>query len=162
MNTILSSLILVLLGSAVEARGQAAIDLHNPTRCDAPAVVEIPTGRLAAPALIDWSRVRLVSGEKEIPFAIRKGGFPWQRNATSAVATPPRAEDLLVFVFAVKPGSTKRIEIVEGVPALADPVSRAEGNLIVDFPTVRAVFEESTGRLVELTTPLGSALHRTV
>ncbi len=151
MNTVLSSLALVLLGSTAEVDGRAAIVVHNPTRCDAPAVVEVPTGRLAAPGLIDWTRVRLVSGEEVIPFAIRRGGFPWQKDATPDAATPPRAEDLLVFVCAVKPDTSKRVEIVEGVSVPEDPVSRAAGRLIVDFPAVRALFEESTGRLTELT-----------
>jgi hypothetical protein len=150
MNVLLNCVVLALLGGTTETDGCPAIILHNPTRSRAPAVVEIPTGRLAAPGLIQWDSVQLVSGDELIPFAIRSGGFPWQNEIALGTKKPPRAEDLLVFVCSVNPGATKRVTIVEGVSLPRDPVVRTDDRVIVEFPAVRAAFDESTGCLTEL------------
>jgi hypothetical protein len=52
----INSLMFLLVAAATECGDRAAIVLHNPTRCGAPAVVAVPTGRIAAPGLVDWGR----------------------------------------------------------------------------------------------------------
>lgn len=145
-----------------------SLSVHNPTRCGAPSVVEIPTGRVAAPGAVDWTRVRLVCDARDVPFTIRTN-HPW-RSAEGAAddASAPRADDLLVFVCDVPPGATKRLEIADTGSDASSPVSVTDGRLSVEFPTVKAVFEQATGRLIELAFaqspalehPLDVAFHR--
>src|SRR5215216_866289 len=69
----------------------ATIQLFNPTRSLAPAVVEVPVGQLAIPKLVDWRNVRLMYDGMPIPFALREGKAHW-RAELSAPITVPRAE----------------------------------------------------------------------
>jgi hypothetical protein len=127
----------------------AAIRLHNPTSWDASTVVEVPTGRIAAPRLVDWANVRLVSEGKEIPFALREGRAHWKARLTAPI-TSPRAEDLLVFSCAVPPGEWMQVDLVQGKPDRTSALTRENGRIRVQYPHVEAVIDESTGLLMRL------------
>ena len=120
--------ILALAGPAGAAPGPtapsavlASIRLHNPTAWARPVPIEVPVGKLAAPGRIDWSRVRLVTGDgKDVPFALREGRPHWKARLTAPV-TAPRAEDLLVFSCPVPPGRWARLDLVDGPFPLDQP-----------------------------------------
>ena len=64
MNLLLSMLAFVAQMTANPAFDPApgafgGVALYNPTPWQGPALVEIPTGRIAAPGIIDWSNARL-------------------------------------------------------------------------------------------------------
>jgi hypothetical protein len=126
-------------------KSPAAIRLYNPTPCTDAGLVEIPVGSLATPGSIDWSRVRLMQDGREVPFTIREGQSHWKANFIAPVVHP-RAEDLLVFSCAVPPSTWTKLEVVPG-PAAAATVRRFR----VSYPNLRAVIDEATGQLIELT-----------
>ena len=65
----------VLLAHSLNARAEpvATVSLYNPTEYTGPILVEVPTGAVAAPGLLDWGTTGLRAGEEEIPFGIREG-----------------------------------------------------------------------------------------
>ena len=76
MNQLFPAILLTAGLGAGSSAGEtvATIALYNPTGYRGPIMIEISTGRIAAPGIIDWRRARLMAGEEEIPFAIRAGG----------------------------------------------------------------------------------------
>jgi hypothetical protein len=150
----------------------ARIRLYNPTGYAGPMVVEVPVGRIANPELTDWTRVRLVSGGKELPHAIREGRANWRATLTGP-DNPPRPEDLLLFSATVLPGKWFDVHVVHSVrtvhstPASLTRVSR-EGNLCrVTYDSLDATVDADTGQLLELSAlgvpvsagPLTMAVH---
>lgn len=128
----------------------AGVALYNPTNWAGPALVEVPTGRIAAPGLIDWNAVRLAYGGEEIPFALREGSAHWRASLTP-VSTPPRAEDLLVFWCPVPPGEWVRVDIVPGASEAASSAISSEGaSLTVQYDHMRADLDRETGLLQSL------------
>jgi len=144
-----SIVVLCPRGATAQDSPVASIRLHNLTSWDAPTVVEVPTGRIAAPRLVDWANVRLVSEGKEIPFAVREGRAHWKARLTAPVGSP-RAEDLLVFSCAVPPGEWMQVDLVEGKPDGTSALARENGQIRVEYPHVEAVIDETTGLLMEL------------
>ncbi|GEM_PF-1882858 len=126
----------------------ARISLFNPTAWRGPALIEIATGRIAAPGLIDWANVRLMAGDEEVPFALREGCA--HGRASLAPLDTPRAEDLLVFWHAVEPSQWCRLRLVEGTPKQESSVDGRDGLLTISYATVRAVLDKGTGALVGL------------
>ncbi|MCC6489935.1 MAG: beta-galactosidase [Candidatus Hydrogenedentes bacterium] len=125
------------------------VTLYNPTPWQGPALAEVPTGRIAAPGLIDWENVRLLVDGREAPFLIREGRAHWQAQLRSP-ALPPRAEDLLVFWCAVPPGSWARVDVVSGAPSSSAAIERTDSALKVNYEHVQAVLDASTGMLTSL------------
>ncbi|MBN1342400.1 MAG: hypothetical protein JXQ73_06955 [Phycisphaerae bacterium] len=130
----------------------AVISLFNPTAWRGPVVVEIPTGRIASPGLVDWRKVRLQSGHHTIPLAIREGRAHWKTRFVAPVSSP-RAEDLLVFACSVPPGEWVRLQILQGSSSdreRSGPLVRESGQATITYPGIRAVIDEATGLLREL------------
>jgi hypothetical protein len=130
-------------------RPVASIDLYNPTGWAGLAVVEVPTGSLAAPGSIDWQKVRLTAAGQELPFALREGRAHW-KAALVAPVLAPRAEDLLVFSCRVPPGEWLRVDVVSGRPTRRSALRRAGERLTVTYPGLVAVVDRSTGLLLSL------------
>jgi hypothetical protein len=126
----------------------ASIALYNPTSWQGPALVEVPTGRLASPGLIDWTKVRIESDAKKIPFAIREGRAHWRAQLTTPGASP-RAEDLLVFWVTVPPGSWTNIRIVPGPRDDQSAVVRDDGLLHIRYRAVAVTIDEGSGQMTE-------------
>ena len=133
--------------TAPEALG--GIALHNPTAWRGAALVEVPTGRVAAPGLIDWSNVRLLKDGKEIPFFLREGRAHWRAHLRSP-AVPPRAEDLLVFWCVVPTGEWVRVDIVSGTPSRESVVTQTDAVLSVNYEHIQAEIDPRTGMLTSL------------
>ena len=125
------------------------IALYNPTAWQGPALVEVPTGRIAAPGLIDWANVRLLMDGQEIPFIVREGRAHW-RAQLRAPALPPRAEDLLVFWCSVPAGSWVRIDIVPGTPSVESVVTQTDASLNINYEHIQAQIDARTGMLISL------------
>jgi hypothetical protein len=151
MATFLATLVLGFGLGGADAAGQsiATISLYNSTLWQGPALVEVPTGRVAAPGLIDWAKVRLVSDSGEVPFAIREGRAHWQARITRP--DTPRAEDLLVFWSSVPRGQWSTIHIASGTPQAGSAVERADGVLRVRYEKIDCVFDEEFGLLTAAT-----------
>jgi len=155
--------ILALAGPAAAAPGPpapaavlASLRLYNPTAWAGPVPIEVPVGKLAAPGLIDWARVRLVTGDgKDVPFALHEGRPHGKARLTAPVATP-RAEDLLVFSCPVPPGRWVRLDLVDGsqgagsVLAPTDRTSseKDDDRLVVSYPDLQVTVDRATGLLV--------------
>lgn len=147
------ALITTLSFAAAGAEPVAAISLYNPTEWQAPFLVEIPTGKIAAPDLLDWRSLRLHAPQGVIPFALREGRAHWKTRFTSPVEHP-RAEDLLVFMCEVPPGEWVKIEVHEDPPLASDKtnaLTREKDLCTISYSNIQAVIDESTGQLRELT-----------
>lgn len=128
----------------------AVLSLFNVTTWKGPQVVEVPTGRIATPGSLDWRRVQLHVGEQMLPFAIREGRAHWQTRARAPI-TKPQAEDLLVFTCAVPPGEWARVHILVGeAPHPAKHLVCDHGRYTIVYDSVRAVIDETSGQLREL------------
>ncbi len=157
----------ILVLAAQPGDGLPAIRLFNPTAWEGPALVEVPTGRIAAPGLIDWSNVHLTCAGKRVAFAIREGRAHWKARLIAPVESP-QAEDLIVFSYAVPPGEWVRVDVVNGSPDETSALKRETGRCVVTYADTTAVIDEKTGLLLELTVrgesvlagPLGIAPHR--
>jgi hypothetical protein len=137
------------LAIAFSAHAEPAIRLYNPTEFTGPALVEIPTGRIASPSLIDWSNHHLELDGIVVPHALCEGRAHWKSTLTTPIATP-RAEDILVFWCAVPRGEWVEIEVVAGTPESAAALERADGKITIRYPGVEAVIDESTGLMISL------------
>ncbi len=126
----------------------AVISLYNPTQWEGVLPVEIPTGRIASPGQIDWSNVHLQAGQENIPFALREGRAHWKATL-EAPLKEARAEDLLVFSCAVPPGTWRRIEVRSGAAESPSALARDAKRIVVSYPSANAVFDPSTGALLE-------------
>src|SRR5262245_60586836 len=62
---------------AESATPLASIQRYNQTPWTGQTSIEVPTGRVAAPGLIDWANVHLALDGKEVPFSIREGRVHW-------------------------------------------------------------------------------------
>ena len=139
----------VLLAASVCADTQTAcITLLDPTSWDGPALVEVPTGRIAAPGLVDWSNVRLFAGKHEIPFSIREGRAHW-RARLSIPGSTPLPEDLLVFWYAVS-GEKVEIHLEPGPRKPKTFVTHTEEGICINYDHVKAVLDERSGLLTDL------------
>lgn len=124
--------------------------LYNPTGWGGAVPVEVPTGRLAAPGLVDWDHVRLMLAGREVPFAIREGRPHWKAELRAPAANP-RAEDLLVFSCPVPPGEWAALDIVPGDPSRS-PALQREGDVFhVTYRHLKAAVDARTGLLTSLT-----------
>ncbi len=128
----------------------ASIRLLNPTSRGDAALVEIPVGQLAAPGTIDWSNIHMAMGGKPVPFAVREGKARWRADLVAPVGQP-RAEDILVFSLASRPGTWSTVSVVAGAVPARSAVDRHDGTITIAYPQLRARIDERTGRLVELT-----------
>jgi len=145
MRTILATILLAVSFAAAAP----SIRLHNPTEFTGPALVEIPTGRLASPGLIDWSTHHVELNGEVLPHVLREGRAHWKSTLTAPIASP-RAEDLLVFWCAVPPGEWVEVEVVSGAPDSTAALERAEGKIAIRYPGVEAHIDEATGLLTSL------------
>ncbi len=141
--------ILLCLGFAFTTYAAPAIRLYNPTEFTGPALVEIPTGRLASPGLADWSTHHLEVNGEVLPHALREGRAHWKSALTAPIDTP-RAEDLLVFWCTVPPGEWVEVEVVSGASNSAAALEIADGKIAIRYPGVEALIDESTGVLTSL------------
>lgn len=149
MRTIFATLILAA-SFALGAHADPMIRLYNPTEFRGPALVEIPTGRLASPGLIDWSTHHLELNGEVVPHALREGRAHWKSTLTAPV-TSPRAEDLLVFWCAVPPGEWVELKVVPKAPKDKSALEYSAGVFTVIYPGLGAVIDEATGMLTSLT-----------
>lgn len=124
----------------------ASIRFYNPTGFTAPALVEIPTGRLASPGLIDWSTHHLELNGEVIPSTIREGRAHWKSTLTAPVAAP-RAEDLLVFWCAVPPGEWREVQVVAGAPDSTSAIEQGNGVIVVRYPGLEVSIDAASGML---------------
>ncbi len=143
------------LASPVTVREQLPrLRIHNPTRWEGPSIVEVPTGHLASPGLVDWSKVRLVAEDgSQIPFAICEGRPHWKAGLRASI-DQPRAEDLLTFSVAVKPGTWERFQLVpsdDETRDAANPLTLRDGQLIVSYPGLETAVAIDTGMLRGIT-----------
>ena len=128
----------------------AVLSLFNVTTWRGPQVVEVPTGSIATPGSLDWRRVKLQVGGQTLPFSIREGRAHWQTRSRAPI-TVPRAEDLLVFTFAVPPGEWARVRVlVNGASHPTNHLTRNHGQYIIAYDALRAVIDETSGQLREL------------
>ena len=127
----------------------ATIRLYNPTGWTGPTTVEIPTGHLATPGLVNWANVRLLRVGQEIPFAIREGRAHWKAQLTAPV-TEPRAEDLLILSVALPQGAWTQLELVSGQPAAVSPLQRDGDFWIVRYGDLTVNIDAVTGMLRQL------------
>lgn len=147
--SVLSGILLICISSIAQRvvnTDAASIRLFNPTSSRMSAVVEIPTGSMATPGLIDWNNVRLESEGKQIPFSIREGKAHWRSSFKGAVKNP-LPEDLLVFNHQVDPGKWAVITFVKGSSKTPSPLTRRKGNILVAYPRVTVSINEKTGML---------------
>ncbi len=153
-----------------EGDAVAVISLFNPTNWSGPLTVEVPTGRIATPGLLDWRGVRLQVGTRVVPFALRSGRAHWQTNSAAPVATP-RAEDLLVFSIAAAPNQWVSVRVLRGSASSSGDTThlvRKDGRARLVYDEVTAVIDEATGTLWEfsfrgeslLTGPMGIEVTR--
>ena len=154
MNLLLPMIAFVALMTANAAFNPApgafgGVALYNPTPWQGPALVEVPTGRIAAPGIIDWSNARLLVNGVEIPFFIREGRAHWQAKLRSS-AVPPRAEDLLVFWCTVPPAKWMRVDVAPGTPLSESAVERTDSALTVRYDQIEATIDARTGLLTDL------------
>ncbi len=147
----------LVAATAVDGAPLAQMRLYNPTTWDGAAWVEVPTGRLASPGLIDWGHVRLVLDGREVPFAIREGRPHW-RAALAAPVPTPRAEDLLVFSCAVPPAAWATLSVVRGTPDRASHLSRIGQDLLITYDAVRVRIRAESGLLQSVTTGGGKPI----
>jgi hypothetical protein len=150
MHTFLLTQVLLLaqvVASPSLAESPARIRLFNPTTWSGPVTVEVSVGRIAAPGVIDWSQVQLTCRGRTVPFAFRSGVAHWKGDV-SAVPSPPRAEDVLVFDCDVPPGEWVQLEFVSAASARTTFGKREEGYITLEYAGVRAVIDEGTGCLV--------------
>lgn len=151
MRTILFAILAIASFAAAESPpvAMASIRLYNPTDFTGPDLVEIPTGRLASPGLIDWSAHHLELHGELIPSTIREGRAHWKAGLTAPIASP-RAEDLLVFWCTVPPREWMEVNIVPGPQKSTTALERVDGTISVHYPGVEAVIDESSGLLTSL------------
>ncbi len=134
----------------------AVISLYNPTQWEGTLPVEIPTGRIASPGQMDWSKVHLQADGENIPFALREGRAHWKATL-EAPLKELRAEDLLVFSCAVPPGTWRRVEVRPGSAESPSVLTREHKRAVVSYPSVNVVFDPATGALLEFNA-LGEAV----
>ncbi len=150
MQTTIAALF-VLLAQVVahpsQAESPAKIRLFNSTAWSGAVTVEVPVGRIAAPGVVDWSRVQLSCRGRELPFSIREGTAHW-KALLNVTASSPRAEDVLVFDCDVPPGEWTEVEVASGVPETLTIAKRDSGRITLEYSNVRAVIDEETGCLV--------------
>ncbi len=127
----------------------ASLRAYNPTAWDGPVVLEIPTGRIASPGILNWEKVRLVRDGEEIPFAIREGAAHWKAKLVAPV-TEPRAEDLLVFSTVLPPATWVEFDVLLGRPIRESALSVEDGRLTICYPDLEAVIDKSSGELLDL------------
>ncbi|HOD49899.1 MAG TPA: hypothetical protein PLJ71_01710 [Candidatus Hydrogenedentes bacterium] len=127
----------------------AVLALYNPTQWEGPCPVEIATGRIATPGLIDWGSVALRLNGADLPFALREGRAHWKAGLAAPIESP-KAEDLLVFSCSVPPETWARVEIVPGMADGTPAVSRADGLVTVRYERLEAVIGEDTSILAKL------------
>ncbi|MBL7646644.1 MAG: hypothetical protein JNK74_10695 [Candidatus Hydrogenedentes bacterium] len=137
------------LAIVLSAYAEPSIRLYNPTEFTGPALVEIPTGRIASPGMIDWSNHHLEVKGEVLPQALREGRAHWKSTLAAPLATP-RAEDLLVFWCAVPPGEWVEVAIVSGALNSSAAMEIADGKIAVRYPGVEANIDASTGLLTGL------------
>lgn len=150
MRTILATIILAVgfvIGLATHA--EPMIRLYNPTDFRGPALVEIPTGRLATPGLIDWSAHHLEVDGAIVPHTIREGRAHWKSTLAAPIASP-RAEDLLVFWCDVPPGAWREVRIVSGAIEGTTALESNAASHTVRYPGVEVVIDAATGMLRQL------------
>lgn len=140
-------------------RPVASLRVYNPTAWDGPVVLEIPTGRIASPGVLDWERTRLVHDGREIPFAIREGTPHWKTRLVAPIEEP-RAEDLLVFSIVAPPAVWLEINVLPGERMRQSALSVNRGRLTIAYPDMKVVVDEATGALVELETSGQGILER--
>ena len=133
---------------ASSERPLAVISLYNLTPWTGTLPVEVPTGRVASPIQIDWNNVHLQSSGKNAPFALREGRAHWKATLETPLKEV-RAEDLLVFFCAVPPGTWRRVEIRRGAVESLSALTRDEKHALVSYPAASAIFDPSTGALLE-------------
>jgi hypothetical protein len=152
MRTIFATTILllaILVGTDNATAATASIRLYNPTEFTGPALVEIPTGRLASPGLIDWSAHHLELNGEVIPSTIREGRAHWKSRLTAPVAAP-RAEDLLVFWCAVPPGEWREVQVLAGAPDSTWASKQGNGVIVVRYPGLEVSIDAASGMLTGL------------
>ena len=155
MTSILLLALIPLVASSVIADGSprkdddpiAEISLYNPTAYAGPIMAEVPIGRIAAPSVVNWRKVHLTDGSKEIPFSIREGRAHWNA-ALKASDAPVRAEDILVLSCKVAPNTWKRIQVHPGHRPSKSAISRIKKTVTVSYPNVRLVVDDNTGALL--------------
>ena len=135
------------LPAATPEKPLAAISLYNPTQWEGALPVEIATGRIASPGLVDWSNVHLQAGGESIPFALREGRAHWKATLETPLKDV-RAEDLLVFSCAVPPSTWRRIEIRPGAAESASALTRDGERILATYPIANAAFDAATGALL--------------
>ena len=130
------------------------IRVHNPTPWEGPSIVEVLTGHLASPGLVDWNKVCLVADDgSHVPFTICEGRPHWKAGLMTPI-DQPRAEDLLTFSVAVKPGTWERFQFVPSVDGTGDEgraVTERDGQLIVSYPGLETAIAIDTGMLRGIT-----------
>ena len=136
------------LSTATPEKPLAAISLYNPTQWEGALPVEIPTGRIASPGLVDWNNVHLQAGGESLPFAIREGRAHWKATLETPLKEV-RAEDLIVFSCAVPPGAWRRIELRPGAVDSPSALTMDEKRATVSYPAANAIFDPATGALLE-------------
>jgi len=127
----------------------ATIKLYNPTGWNGPMVTEIPVGNIATPGFIDWEEVQLVHNGQNVPFAIREGLPHWKAKLKAPVEEP-RAEDVLVFSWAVPAETWTQIDIIPGKATSESAFSNESGKLTITYSRIKAVLDEATGALLQL------------
>lgn len=151
MRTILTAILAI--ASLAVADGTpaaiASIRLYNPTEFTGPALVEIPTGRLATPGLFDWSTHHLELNGEVIPSTIREGRAHWKSTLTAPVVAP-RAEDLLVFWCTVPPGEWREVQVVAGAPESTWAIEQGNGAVVVRYPGLEVSIDAASGMLTGL------------
>ncbi|MCU0962516.1 MAG: glycoside hydrolase family 20 zincin-like fold domain-containing protein, partial [Pirellulaceae bacterium] len=140
------SLVAQLPATGQTAPAVPAIGLYNPTPWEVAVPVEIPTGRLAAPGLVDWTQVHLECAGVTVPHALRSGRATWQR-ATADRRPAPRAEDLLVFSCAVPARQWVHVQVVPGAVAGVPALRHESGKLVVTAGDTRVVIDQETASL---------------
>ncbi len=134
---------------AAAAEPVASIGLYNPTQWTGPCPVEIPTGRIATPGLVNWAKVSLRLNGADLPFALREGRAHWNATFTAPIENP-RAEDLLVFSCNVAPDAWAQIEILPGEPDQTSALSHSDACLSIHYEALEATVDVETGALTAL------------
>ncbi|MHB9036197.1 MAG: hypothetical protein ACYC64_05990 [Armatimonadota bacterium] len=126
------------------------IDVYNPTGWNGSGLVEIPVGRLAAPGLVNWRKVRFMRDGREILWSIREGRPHWKSRLRCPI-WEPNPEDLIVFVVAVPPGKTARVEIAPGKPDQHSALAHRDGRMVISYPDFQVSINETTGMISNIT-----------
>ncbi|MBL7697459.1 MAG: hypothetical protein JNK79_04855 [Chitinophagaceae bacterium] len=133
-------------GQSSGAHSNVSVQLYNPTGAELSSVIEIPTGSIASPGLINWNNVHFELSGKPVPFAIREGKAHW-KAALSAPVRNPRPEDLLVFSLKVPPGTWSSLILADGPLKPASHITRRNENIFVVYDNMSVSLNERTGML---------------